>query len=174
MLSDGTIRKCLESGEIRIYLPGYASRLNGGLRDHQFQPASVDLRLGACSMDYRPGVDAGTYQLEAGQHVLASTAEYISVSSSLVGRVEGKSTWARRGLLVESAGFIDPGFHGQITLELKNLSHKPISLSDYESICQISFDWLDAPALRPYGHPDLRSHYQGQTGIKEAHNDRYA
>jgi deoxycytidine triphosphate deaminase len=111
-----------------------------------------------------PG-QSGVWQLEAGRHTLACTAEYIGITSSLAGRVDGKSSWARKGLLVHTAGFIDPGFRGQITLELKNLGHKPIMLRRLNPICQVSFDWLDAPARRPYGHPGLKSHYQGQTGI---------
>lgn len=168
MLSDETIQKLAESGEINLYLPGHAARRNRGIEDWQYQSASVDLRLEAVDMAERGD---GVWVLEAGQHALACVAEWIGLTSSLVGRVEGKSSWARQGLLVHSAGFIDPGFRGIITLELKNLGHKPIRLHRWQPIAQICFDWLDAPARRPYGHPDLRSHYQGQTGIREAHHD---
>jgi dCTP deaminase len=164
MLSDDTISKLVANGEINLYLPGFAECQNRGLDDSQFQPASIDLRLGDTELYEFPG-QSGVWQLEAGRHTLACTAEYIGITSSLAGRVDGKSSWARKGLLVHTAGFIDPGFRGQITLELKNLGHKPIMLRRLNPICQVSFDWLDAPARRPYGHPGLKSHYQGQTGI---------
>jgi deoxycytidine triphosphate deaminase len=167
MLSDGTIRKLLQGGEIKCFIKGDASE-SVWLQDWQIQPASIDLRLGDMELE-RPH-NRTAWKLEAGQHCLARTAEYIGICSALSGRVEGKSTWARRGLLVHTAGFIDPGFRGHITLELKNLGHKPITLLPMEPIVQICFGWLDAPALRPYGSPGLRSHYQGQTGITEAHN----
>jgi dCTP deaminase len=167
MLSDGTIRKLLETGEISIRIPGWDESKPAG-EDWQIQPASIDLRLGDVDIEQRPD---GGWQLEAGQHCLAQTIEFVGISSSLAGRVEGKSTWARRGLLVHTAGFVDPGFRGNLTLELKNLGHKPIRLSRWDPIVQMCFHWLDAPALRPYGSPGLHSHYQGQTGIRRAHSE---
>lgn len=84
--------------------------------------------------------------------------------SVLCGRVEGKSSWARQGLIVHAAGFVDPGFRGQLTLELFNMSAEYIPLEYGAPIAQISFDFMDWPAQRPYGHPELRSRYQGQIG----------
>lgn len=166
MLSDGTIRKLLETGEIWCTTPSSLKP-----KDHQIQPASLDLSLGDVQAPYLKWADGGGWRLEAGQHTLACTAECVGLSDQLVGRVEGKSTWARRGLLIHAAGFIDPGFKGQITLELKNLGHKPIYLHPGDMIAQVCFDYLDAPAIRPYGSEGLNSHYQGQSGIRAAHDE---
>lgn len=141
--------------------------------DWQIQPASIDLKLGEVDLNRiysGPHREHGmpVWCLEAGQHALACTEEWVQLPSYLAGRVDGKSSWARQGLLVHSAGFVDPGFGGQITLELKNLGHKSIRLRSGTSIAQISFEQLDAPAERPYGTEGLRSHYQGQTGIRRA------
>src|SRR5436190_16277383 len=125
MLSDGTIKAMLRDGDIGIDpAPPYSA----------IQPASVDLRLGGDFM--RIGLFGGAdrpipFRLSDGEQlttapgecVLACTAETVRVPAHLVARVEGKSSWGRRFLMVHStAGFIDPGFYGQITLELKNLS----------------------------------------------------
>jgi dCTP deaminase len=87
---------------------------------------------------------------------------------NVVARVEGKSSLARIFLTVHSAGFIDPGFRGDVTLELKNDGMVPLRLVPGMLIAQISFQTLDAPALRPYGHEGLNSHYQGQRGPRQS------
>ncbi len=165
MLSDGTIRQLVQDRRIGIWPePG----------DAAYQPASVDLNLGGhflrqhrrMEIDAKPG---DVLTLLPGECVLAHTAQEIAVPDDLVARVEGKSTWGRRFLMVHAtAGFIDPGFRGQITLELHNLSPEAIVLTVGDPIAQISFEYLDAPAQRPYGSPGLGSHYQGQTGATAA------
>jgi dCTP deaminase len=100
---------------------------------------------------------------------LATTEEYIRVPDDLVARVEGKSSLGRLGLTCHAtAGFIDPGFEGRITLELYNMNPNPIVLRPGRAICQLSFMTLTEPAERPYGHPDLGSKYQGQKTTQES------
>lgn len=97
--------------------------------------------------------------------VLAHTRETLTLPRFLIARIEGKSTLARRFLIVHTtAGFIDPGFSGQITLELMNLSGENMTLEPGMLICQVSFDMLDAEPLRAYGEEGLASKYQGQVG----------
>jgi dCTP deaminase len=113
------------------------------------------------------GPDAA-YQLMPGDCVLGSIVEAVSIPSDVVACIEGKSSWARHFLTVHSAGFIDPGFNGDITLELKNDGKLPLVLEPGRAIAQISFLWLAAPALRPYGSEGLGSHYQYQKGPTES------
>ena len=83
--------------------------------------------------------------------------------------MEGKSSLGRLGLIVHAtAGFVDPGFKGTLTLEITNLTRVPIKLWAGKPIAQLSFMALDRPAERPYGHPDLGSHYQGQLEATES------
>lgn len=128
----------------------------------QLQPASYDLSLGTIRIKDRL-IDS-IYSLDPQEFIIASTIEKVSLPSHIVGRIEGKSSWARKGLIIHTAGFIDPGFVGQVTLEITNLSKKPIPLKVGELICQIAFQTLDWPARRPYGHPELKNHYQNQVG----------
>lgn len=160
ILSDATIRKQMRQKRIVI---------EPEPKDWQFQPASVDLTLAGDFLspykDHRE-IHQGYYDIRPGECILASTAERIEVPTDLVGRVEGKSTWGRRFLMIHStAGFIDPGFRGQITLELTNLSEVSQSLPVGSAIAQISFQWVDQPVTRPYGTPALGSHYQDQSGV---------
>lgn len=161
MLCDNTIRTLVKNNESLRITPEPA--------DHQYQPASVDLRLGEEFMDPNSNVQVRQkfYTILPGECVLATTLEHIEISSSMVARVEGKSSWGRKFLMVHStAGFIDPGFKGQITLELVNLSKVSILLPVGCMIVQVSFAWLDAAAERPYGSPGLNSHYQNQAGVQ--------
>lgn len=172
MLSDRDIRKALASDKLRI----------DPLGENAIQPASVDLRLGnsfwVFPVDDEPldlfkplieGVDRQTivadeYILQPYQFVLATTNERVSMPDDLVARIEGKSSLGRLGLFVHiTAGFIDPGFSGNITLELLNVSGRPLKLHAGMKIAQLSLQELSSPAERPYGHPDLGSKYQGQT-----------
>jgi dCTP deaminase len=150
----------LKSGGIRMDPPP---------QDWQIQPASVDLTLAAdfhSPYENDPKRHRGAYTILPGECVLGSTVECIELPDDLVGRVEGKSSWGRRFLMIHStAGFIDPGFEGTITLELVNLSKVSQTLPVGSPIAQISFQRLDRPAKRPYGHPDLNSHYQYQNGV---------
>ena len=103
--------------------------------------------------------------LHPGEFVLGSTLERIGVPDDLVGRIDGKSSLGRLGLIIHStAGFIDAGFDGHITLELTNIATLPITLYPGMKIGQVSFMRLDEPVERPYGHPELGSKYQDQKG----------
>lgn len=160
MISDGGIRKALNNGELFISpLPD----------DFQFQPASVDLRLDGEVLEPLTGIRHEFYhtpiKIPPGKQLLGSTIETVYIPDNMIARVEGKSTWGRKFITIHStAGFIDPGFEGGITLEIMNQGPAPVELEYGALICQISFDWLDEPALRPYGHPELRSKYQHQQG----------
>jgi dCTP deaminase len=150
----------------------------------QIQPASIDLRLGdqVIEFHHRPfGVidpavdqrDRGTpidlgscpFLLRPGVFALGATMETVILPDDLAARIEGKSSLGRLGLMVHStAGFIDPGFEGQLTLELSNVSPTPIVLRPTMRIGQLCLFRLSSPAERPYGTPGLGSRYQGQTG----------
>lgn len=149
MLSDRDIRAAVASGEFTI---------EPWPEDRRWQPASIDLCVEDVAM------------LAPGEFALGTTIEWVSLAPSLAGRLEGKSTWARRGLFVHiTAGFIDPGFQGTITLELLNVSGADLFIPAGTPISQLSLYRLSSPAERPYGHPDLGSHYLGQRGITRAH-----
>ncbi len=158
------------------------------------QPASVDLILDNEFIRYTPAdasepvegiidladaksVDgehfvAEEYKLYPGELVLASTRERVEIPNDIVARVEGKSSLGRLGLLIHAtAGFIDPGFKGKITLEMVNLNKRPILLRAGLSICQLSFLCLSTAAEFPYGHPKLGSKYQDQETVT---GSRYA
>lgn len=177
IVSDGTLEEMLTSGHLGIAPLDLSTQL---------QPASVDVRLGTSfqwfggitgdwaidptkdntRMARRVFVPVDDYfLLRPGEFALGCTAERLRLPNDLVARVEGKSSLARLGLAVHAtAGFIDPGFEGQITLELSNLSPYSIKLRPGMKIAQLSFQFMDAPAKRPYGHKDLNSKYQGQEG----------
>lgn len=160
ILSDASIRKQMYEKRIII---------DPEPKDHQLQPASVDLTLGTeflSPYDNRVVEHREYYSILPGECILATTAEYLQLPDDLVGRIEGKSSWGRKFIIVHStAGYVDPGFRGSITLELTNLSRVIQSLPVGESIAQISFEWVDQPVTRPYGSPDLQSHYQDQDGV---------
>lgn len=110
----------------------------------------------------------GTIDLKPSDFILASTTESVSIPNDLVAKVEGKSSWARMGLLVHvTAGYVDPGFRGNITLEVVNLSHETIQITPGEAIAQLVFEQMDQPVLKPYGHKGLNSHYQDSVGTVE-------
>jgi dCTP deaminase len=183
VLSDGTIRRLVEEGRIVID-PWDESRV---------QPASVDLTLGGSfrvfhnhrvtAIDLRDPPDNLTEQVDIsgdepfvihpGEFCLGRTLEWVELPDDLVSRVEGKSSIGRLGLIVHAtAGFVDPGWKGTLTLELNNLTRVPIKLYQGLPIAQLSFMALDAPAERPYGSPGLGSHYQGQTAATESRYGR--
>lgn len=173
-LSDITIRRRIEAGEIVIdpYDP------------LMLQPASMDLRLDryfrifdahtAAHIDPFAEQDitklvqknwSEPFFLHPGEFVLASTYERVEMPDDLRSNVEGKSSLGRLGLLIHStAGFIDPGFQGHITLELSNVLKVPIKLLPGMLIAQMSFDELDRTVERPYGHGATGSKYGGQEG----------
>ena len=110
-------------------------------------------------------IDENTpFILHPGEFVLGSTSEHIELPAHLVARLEGKSSLGRLGLVIHStAGFVDPGWKGHLTLELSNLSNLPITLFYGMKIGQISFLELTTPATRLYGSKELGSKYQGQS-----------
>ena len=111
----------------------------------------------------------GIISLAPGQFILASTKEKVKIPSNISSRFEGKSSLGRIGLMTHiTAGFIDPGFEGNITLEIKNLNSVRIDLIVDMAIGQLSFNYLDKPARRLYGSKGLKSHYQNQKGVTEA------
>jgi dCTP deaminase len=181
VLSDTTIRELIDSGRIRID-PWDPSMV---------QPASVDVRLGNSfrvfhnhriqSIDLaNPPRDLtehveidqdGQFVIHPGEFVLGRTVELLELPDDIVSRIEGKSSCGRLGLVVHAtAGFVDPGFRGTLTLEITNFNSVPIVLRPGLPIAQLSFMALDRPAERPYGHPELGSHYYGQV---EATESRY-
>lgn len=138
------------------------------------QPASVELLLDNTLMT-RAGKEIDLlkwpngYPMRPREFLLGSTIETVRIPTDLVAQVNGKSTWGRKGLTVHvTAGFIDPGFQGQITLELANLSSESIIIKPGARICQLVFFQMTSPARRPYGHPELGSHYQYQVGVTPA------
>jgi dCTP deaminase len=107
----------------------------------------------------------GSFVLHPGEFVLGSTFETVSLGDDVAARLEGKSSLGRLGLLTHStAGFIDPGFSGHVTLELSNTATLPIKLFPGMKVGQLCFFELSSPAERPYGHGASGSRYQGQRG----------
>ena len=174
VLSDRTIRRYLDEGQIEID-PYDASLL---------QPSSVDVRVDRYFRVFHnaryPFIDVKQpmedlteiqeiedepFILHPGEFVLGSTLERIRLADDLVARLEGKSSLGRLGLLIHStAGFIDPGWDGHVTLELSNVANLPITIYYGMKIGQVSFVQLSEPAESPYGSERLGSKYQGQRG----------
>jgi dCTP deaminase len=174
VLADRTIQRLLDEGRIEIE-PYEASLL---------QPSSVDVRVDRLFRVFRnnraPYIDvkaeqdltelveiegADPFILHPGEFVLGSTLERIRLPDDLVARLEGKSSLGRLGLLIHStAGFIDPGWDGHVTLELSNVANLPITIYYGMKIGQVSFMELSEPAAAPYGAGALGSKYQGQRG----------
>lgn len=165
MWNDQMISEALRGIDTIAYVPGKRASF-GSIRPTQIQPASLDVRLGDEFIRHTDGsrVRSGAYTMMPGECLLAVLVERLRLRDDLVARIEGKSSLARQFLTVHSAGFIDPGFQGDVTLELKNDGRRPLHLKAGMLIAQISFQSLAAPALRPYGTPGLNSHYQGQKG----------
>jgi dCTP deaminase len=177
ILSDRSIREALAAGRIEI----------DPLDESNIQPSSVDLTIDRYFRVFRNHttgiidvkenleeltelVEIGedpdaVFMLHPGEFVLGSTAERIKLPTDLVGRLEGKSSLGRLGLLIHStAGFIDAGWDGHVTLELSNIATLPITLYPGMKIGQISFLAMTTPADVPYGSAAVGSKYQGQRG----------
>jgi len=177
ILSDRTIREQLAAGRIVI----------DPLDESLIQPSSIDVRISNLFRVFRnhtrgvidvrqdmvdltelveiPDGSDEPFILHPGEFVLGSTHERVAVPDDLVGRVEGKSSLGRLGLLIHStAGFIDAGFDGHITLELANVASLPITLYPQMKIGQVSFMQMTTPAENPYGTGAKGSKYQGQRG----------
>ncbi len=162
ILSDKTIRSLLRSGQLGI----------DPLEDFQIQPASVDIRLGNTfsvveagsnailrmdtKVQYR-NIASERFLLLPGQFVLATTMEYFRLPDNMTAFVEGRSSIGRLGLFIQNAGWVDPGFEGEITLELFNASSCAIELQAGRRVGQLVFAQLDRDAEKPY-----RGKYQGQ------------
>lgn len=161
ILSDRDLRAELAVGDFAIS-PAPA--------DSAIQPASIELHLGTRFCYPEGGTSSGfTWELWPGELILGHTEESVTIPAHLVAQLNGKSTLGRRGLAIHvTAGFIDPGFSGQITLELVNLSSEVIDLTSGMPIGQLVVMRLTSPAERPYGSAGLGSHYQGQTGATPA------
>ncbi|MGO4535768.1 dCTP deaminase [Leifsonia sp. 2MCAF36] len=175
LLSDRDIKAELSSG--RIALEPFQVEM--------VQPSSVDVRLDRFFRLFDnhkyPFIDPAEDQpeltrfvevdadqpfiLHPGEFVLGSTFELVSLPDDVAARLEGKSSLGRLGLLTHStAGFIDPGFSGHVTLELSNVATLPIKLWPGMKIGQMCFFRLSSPAERPYGSAEYSSRYQGQRG----------
>ncbi|MBA3627078.1 MAG: dCTP deaminase [Chloroflexi bacterium] len=174
VLSDRDIRAAMQAGRVRVdpYDPSC------------LQPSSVDLHLDREFRVFRnnryPYIDVRQAQpdlteivsieddepfiLHPGEFVLGQTLEWVELPDDLVARLEGKSSLGRLGLLIHStAGYVDPGWKGNLTLELSNVANLPIALYCGMKIGQISFFKMSSPVERPYGSKELGSKYQGQS-----------
>lgn len=164
ILSDKTIKRMLEDGSLKVE----------PMETGQVQPASVDIRLGhtfSVVEDSPKGIlnlndeihykmiESDTYVLLPGQFVLATTMEYISLPNDLTAFVEGRSSLGRMGLFIQNSGWVDPGFEGEITLELYNANRCAIELKAGRRVGQLVFAKMDDVAENPY-----RGKYQGQRG----------
>lgn len=135
----------------------------------RLQPASYDLTLGSeyYEPEFASNHDFSELHVRQGDFFLLHTAEVVTLSAGIGAQVVGKSTWARKGLIIEAAGWVDPGFSGQLVLEVTNMSPIPVTLWPGLPIAQIIFMQLRSPALKPYGST-RGSHYYGQMGATPA------
>ena len=174
ILSDRSIKESIASG--RIVITPYDESL--------VQPASIDIRLDGRFLVFRnykhscidpkalqedltemvTVAEGDPFIVHPGEFILGNTVERVKLGNDLVARLEGKSSLGRLGLIVHAtAGYVDPGFDGNITLELSNVANLPIRLYPGMKVGQISFFAMTTPADRPYGSPGLGSKYKGQT-----------
>jgi len=175
LLSDGDIRAEVAAGRVKVE----------PFTEAMIQPSSVDVRLDRFFRVFEnhkysvidPSIEQADltrevavapdefFILHPGEFVLASTYEVITLPDDIAGRLEGKSSLGRLGLLTHStAGFIDPGFSGHITLELSNVANLPVKLFPGMKIGQLCLIKLSSPAEHPYGSAVYGSRYQGQRG----------
>jgi dCTP deaminase len=174
VLSDRDIAAALAEGRVKVepYDPA------------DLQPSSIDLHLDRSFRVFRSNryayidvrapqpdltelltvSDDEPFVLHPGEFVLGQTVEWVELPDNIVARLEGKSSLGRLGLLIHStAGYVDPGWKGKLTLELSNVATLPIALYCGMRIGQISFLAMSSPVTRPYGSKGLGSRYQGQT-----------
>jgi len=185
LLSDVDLWEALSCGDLEV----------SPMSKDRMQPASIEMHLGNGLEIFTYPEDGGwahqplndvldplnlparytasvslPYELPRNGFALASTLERVALGDNLAARVEGKSSLGRLGLGNHvTAGFIDPGFRGTVTLELHNVSPSAILLTAGMPIGQLCVFRLSSPAERPYGHPELRSRYQGQQGTTPSH-----
>ena len=191
ILSDRDIKRALQTGRVKVEFPqGPAQAAKYAEHIHA---SSMDFHLGNSFKLYehskfavidprRPETfqghmrmitieDGDPYMVQPGEFVLGVTQEILTVPDDLVARVEGRSSLGRLGIIVHStAGFVDPGFSGTITLEISNLNRMPIALYPGMRICQIAFEQMSSPADTPY-HSKPFSKYQGQILPEESRLD---
>jgi dCTP deaminase len=183
ILSDRDIKEAIRTGQVVI-------GSTQSLEEMHIHASSLDLRLGNTFKLYehsrfaildpkRPETFAGNMRtievanddpfiVQPGEFVLGVTAETITVPDDLVVRVEGRSSLGRLGIIVHStAGFVDPGFSGTITLEISNLNRLPVALYPGMRICQLAFERMTSPAETPY-NKKVGSKYQGQVLPEES------
>lgn len=173
ILSDGDIKQVISSGKLGI----------DPFDEECVQPSSVDLHLldevlvfdshKAAVVDVRSKVNVtrkvrieeSGFVLHPSEFILGSTFESFKIPASLAAKLEGKSSLGRLGLVIHAtAGFVDPGFEGQLTFEISNVSRLPILLYPKMKIAQICFIKMSSPAQLPYGSKGLGSKYSGQKG----------
>lgn len=176
ILSDKSIKEYLEESKIVI----------DPLKDEQqIQPSSVDMRLGdefkVFKVIRKPYIDpkdeediaeymesstvpeGEAFIIHPNEFALATTQEYVKVPDDLVARVEGRSSMGRLGVTMHvTAGYVDPGFEGRITLEISNIGAMPVALYPGQRVCQLVFETMTTPAELPYGHPKRNSKYMNQ------------
>lgn len=183
ILSDRDIRRAVESGRVKIE----ADQPELFLHIHA---SSMDLRLGNTFKLYEHSKfavldpkqpesfqgnmrtitvpDGDSFIVQPGEFVLGVTQESLTLPDDLVARVEGRSSLGRLGIIVHStAGFVDPGFSGTITLEISNLNRMPVALYPGMRICQLAFEQMSSPADMPY-HLKPHSKYQNQVLPEES------
>lgn len=176
ILSDKTIKEYLEEGKIVI---------DPLKNEQQIQPSSVDMRLGdefkVFKVIRKPYIDpkdeediaeymesstvpeGEAFIIHPNEFALATTQEYVKVPDDLVARVEGRSSMGRLGVTMHvTAGYVDPGFEGRITLEISNIGAMPVALYPGQRVCQLVFETMTTPAELPYGHPKRNSKYMKQ------------
>ncbi len=176
ILSDKSIKEYLKEGKIVI----------DPIKDEQqIQPSSVDMRLGdefkVFKVIRKPYIDpkdeediaeymesstvpeGEAFIIHPNEFALATTQEYVKVPDDLVARVEGRSSMGRLGVTMHvTAGYVDPGFEGRITLEISNIGAMPVALYPGQRVCQLVFETMTTPAELPYGHPKRNSKYMNQ------------
>lgn len=178
-LSDFDIRKAIKRGEIKIE----------PFDERNIQPASIDLILGegflildehhekggVIKLDEEPiyikRKRKGSLILPAGQFALGTTLEYITLAPNIVAGVQGRSSIGRRGLFIQNAGWVDPGFEGNLTLELYNPNKLGMELKPGTRICQLFFGYTKTPAEHPYQGKYRRQ--IGTTGSKSFQDTEY-
>lgn len=185
MLSDRDIKKYIESGDLQI----------SNLADTQIGASSVDLTLDKKFLIFKHSdvthINPEAYDKEKimssvikenesfiihpGEFVLGTTKEYVKIPDFLVGRLDGRSSLGRLGIVVHStAGSVHPGFEGQLTLEIANISNLPVELRPGLKICQISFMTLTSPAINPYNKvPTSKYHDQRGPGVSKILDDQH-
>jgi len=162
LLSDGTLKKLIEEGELGI---------DPEPDEIQYQPGSIDFRLGDNYSNEHTGEiynNVDKMVIEPGKFYLSHTQEVIEVPDDLSVMISGRSSFGRKGLIIHAtAGWVDAGFKGDVTLEIFNLSNTPIVIAPGQRVGQMMFFKMDAPAEEPYGEKK-DSKYQEQRGPTES------